>query len=44
MLIAAISGLALGAALLFATAPSDAAPAAPVQHVHTDMATSGGCC
>jgi hypothetical protein len=44
MLIAAVSGLALTAAVLFATTPSNAAPAAPVQHVQAPMGNGSACC
>ncbi|MET8623629.1 hypothetical protein ABZW30_07715 [Kitasatospora sp. NPDC004669] len=43
MLIAAVGGLALAAAVLFATTPSNAAPA-PAPHVHTDGGSGGNCC
>ncbi|MFI9362576.1 hypothetical protein ACIG5E_16210 [Kitasatospora sp. NPDC053057] len=45
MLIAAASGLALTATLLFATSPGNAAPApAPAPHAQPAMGNSGSCC
>ncbi|MFE5583308.1 hypothetical protein [Kitasatospora sp. NPDC056531] len=43
MLIAAATGLAVAAAVLFATTSSDASPA-PAQHVQTAMSSGGSCC